>query len=122
MVPLPEPLGRRVRHVLTENARVLATVQALRSGDLSALGPLLDASHASQRDDYEVSVPEIELLVGFAREEEGVLGARLTGGGFGGSIVLLARSGEGARAAARIVERYSGRTSARETVLVPQNL
>ncbi len=116
---LPEPLGRRVRHVLTENARVLDTVRALRSGDMAALGPLLYASHASQRDDYEVSVPEIDLLVELGRAERDVLGARLTGGGFGGSVVMLARAGTGAAAAARIVARYTERSSHRATVLVP---
>lgn len=116
---LPEPLGRRVRHVLTENARVLATVQALRGSDLAALGPLLYASHASQRDDYEVSVPEIDLLVDLARAEPDVLGARLTGGGFGGSVVMLARAGSGATAAARIAARYTERAGRQATVLVP---
>ncbi|WNG49704.1 galactokinase [Archangium minus] len=117
---LPEPLGRRVRHVLTENARVLDTVRALRAGDLAALGPLLYASHASQRDDYEVSVPEIDLLVDLAREEPDVLGARLTGGGFGGSVVMLARSGKSADAARRIATRYGERAAPKATVLVPQ--
>ncbi len=117
---LPEPLGRRVRHVLTENARVLDTVRALRSGDLALLGPLLYASHASQRDDYEVSVPEIDLLVDLARGEPDVLGARLTGGGFGGSVVMLARAGKGADAAARIAARYSERSAHKATVLVPE--
>jgi len=117
---LPEPLGRRVRHVLTENARVLATVKALRRGDLEALGPLLYASHVSQRDDYEVSVPETDLLVDLARGEPDVLGARLTGGGFGGSVVMLARAGRGAQLASRIVSRYAQGSTHRATVLVPQ--
>ena len=60
---LPEPGRRRARHVLTENARVDATVDALRAGDLEAVGRLLDASHASLRDDYEASVPEVEATV-----------------------------------------------------------
>ncbi|HEY0097020.1 MAG TPA: galactokinase, partial [Archangium sp.] len=118
---LPEPLGRRVRHVLTENARVLATVKALRSGDLAALGPLLYDSHASQRDDYEVSVPEIDLLVDLGRAEPDVIGARLTGGGFGGSVVMLAKAGKGAAAAARIVARYAERSAHKATVLVPES-
>src|SRR5262249_9106178 len=63
---LPEPLGRRVRHVSDENARVLAAVGALRAGDVEGLGHLLSASHASLRDDYEVSVPELDTLVAFA--------------------------------------------------------
>jgi galactokinase len=119
---LPEPLGRRVRHVLTENARVLATVEALRAGDLAALGPLLFASHASQRDDYEVSVPETDLLVDLARAEPDVLGARLTGGGFGGSVVMLARAGKGADIASRIAARYTERAGRQATVLVPEPL
>jgi len=117
---LPHPLGRRVRHVLTENARVLATVRALRSGDLATLGPLLYDSHASQRDDYEVSVPEIDLLVDLGRAEPDVIGARLTGGGFGGSVVMLAKAGKGAAAAARIVTRYAERSAHKGTVLVPE--
>jgi len=119
---LADPLGRRVRHVVTENARVLATVKALRSGDLTALGPLMYASHVSQRDDYEVSVPEIDLLVELARGEPDVLGARLTGGGFGGSVVMLARAGKGADIAARISRTYTERTLRPGTVLVPQAL
>jgi galactokinase len=80
---------RRVRHVATENERVRATVQALEGRDLHALGALFSASHASLRDDYEVSTPTIDRLVEAALEA-GALGARLTGGGFGGSVVALA--------------------------------
>lgn len=85
---LDEPLGRRTRHVVTENARVLAAIDALKSGDVTAFGRLMAESHASQRDDYEVSIPEIDALVEGALRA-GALGARLTGGGFGGSIVAL---------------------------------
>jgi galactokinase len=116
---LPDPLGRRVRHVVTENARVLATVAALRSGDLPRLGTLFYASHDSQRLDYEVSVPEIDLLVDLAREDKDVYGARLTGGGFGGSVVMMARAGTGAAVAARIAERYKARSGQQPAVLVP---
>jgi galactokinase len=116
---LPGPLGRRVRHVVTENARVLATVEALRAGEADRAGALLDASHASQRDDFEVSVPEIDLLVSLARRSPGVLGARLTGGGFGGSIVALARAGEGARVAAHAAAGYDRVSGRRAEVLVP---
>jgi galactokinase len=85
---LPEPLSRRVRHVLTENARVEAMVEALAAGDLPAAGRLLDASHASLRDDYEASAPEVEATV--ARlERAGAAGARMVGGGFGGSVLAL---------------------------------
>jgi galactokinase len=85
---LPEPLGRRVRHVLSENERVEAAVAALGAGELPALGLLLDASHRSLRDDYEVSVPAVEEAVK-ACKEAGALGARIMGGGFGGSVLAL---------------------------------
>jgi galactokinase len=85
---LPAPLDRRVRHVLTENARVEAAVAALRDGDLEGLGALLDASHASLRDDYEVSVDAVERTVARLKDA-GAAGARIVGGGFGGSVLAL---------------------------------
>jgi len=85
---LPEPLDRRARHVFEENARVDATVEALSRGDLAAVGRLLDASHASLRDLYEVSVPELEAAVA-ALHAAGAAGARLMGGGFGGHVLGL---------------------------------
>ncbi len=99
---LPAPLDRRVRHVVTENARVLRTVDALRSGDLGALGELFAASHASMRDDYEVSVPEVDRIVARAATHDGVVAARLTGGGFGGSVVVLAHAGRAGEVAASL--------------------
>jgi galactokinase len=99
---LPEPLNRRARHVVTENARVLDMVGALRAGDVVRCGRLLDETHASLRDDFEVSLPPIDRLVESARGQRGVYGARLTGGGFGGAIVALARAGEGLDAARRV--------------------
>ena len=86
---LPERVTRRSRHVVSENARVLAAVAALRSGDLTTLGQLMYASHASLRDDYDVSAPELDALVEAARGVRGVVGSRMTGGGFGGSTVTL---------------------------------
>jgi galactokinase len=86
---LPEPLRRRARHVLGENARVDATVAALAAGELEEVGRLLDASHASLRDDYDASVPEVEQAVATLRRA-GVAGARMVGGGFGGSVLALA--------------------------------
>jgi len=80
---------RRVRHVRSENERVRETVSALERGDAQALGPLFAASHASLRDDYEVSTPTLDALVAAALEA-GAFAARMTGGGFGGSIVALA--------------------------------
>ncbi|MEE2036317.1 galactokinase [Nocardiopsis sp. CT-R113] len=86
---LPDDLSRRrVRHVVTENARVLDAVALLRSGDVRAVGPLLTASHASLRDDYEVTVPEVDTAVDAALAA-GALGARITGGGFGGCVIVL---------------------------------
>jgi galactokinase len=116
---LPEPLGRRARHVVTENARVLAAVTALEKGDLEALGVLFAASHASMRDDFEVSIPEIDALVELAARDPDVVAARLTGGGFGGSIVALALRGTAATASARIAAAYHDATAQKPAVLVP---
>lgn len=86
---LPERLARRARHVVTENRRVLAFEAALRDGDVEQAGQLLLASHRSLRDDFEVSVPEIDDLVATLMEIRGVHGARMTGAGFGGCLVAL---------------------------------
>jgi galactokinase len=85
---LPEPLAARARHVLTENARVDAMVAALHAGDLVEAGRLLDASHASLRDDYDASVPEVERTVAELKAA-GAAGARMVGGGFGGAVLAL---------------------------------
>lgn len=89
----PLPVRARCRHVWSENRRVLAAVAALRNGDVVTLGRLLDQAHASARDDYEISCPELESLVQAAREVPGVVGARLTGAGWGGCIVALVPHG-----------------------------
>ncbi len=86
---LPEIVRKRALHVVGENARTLAAVAALRAGDLEAFGRLMDESHASLRDLYEVSSPELDALVAAAQKVEGVLGARMTGAGFGGCAVAL---------------------------------
>ena len=85
-------LRRRTRHIVTEIARVRACVEALRAGDLAGVGRLFDASHASLRDDYEVSCAELDASVEAARGA-GALGARMTGGGFGGSSIALLPAG-----------------------------
>jgi galactokinase len=100
---LPAPLDRRVRHVLTENARVDAAVQALHAGDLAALGELIDASHASLRDDYEVSVDAVERTVARLKDA-GAAGARIVGGGFGGSVLALFGPGTQPPADATVVQ------------------
>ncbi|WP_424937274.1 MULTISPECIES: galactokinase [Bacteria] len=83
---------RRVRHVVTEDQRVLDAVDVLDARDPHALGPLLTASHASMRDDFEISVPELDTAVG-AATAAGALGARMTGGGFGGAVIALVEDG-----------------------------
>jgi len=96
---LPEPMRRRARHVLSENARVRSTVSALRRGDLAAVGELMNRSHASLRDDYEVSTSAVEEIVEGARRA-GARGARLMGGGFGGTVLALFEPGISPPAAA----------------------
>ncbi len=86
---LPEVIYRRCRHVITENARVLAAAEALERGELERFGLLMAESHASLRDDYEVSSRELDLMVELASKVEGVYGARMTGGGFGGCTINL---------------------------------
>lgn len=88
---LDEETFRRVRHVVTENQRVLDTVAALKSGGPLAIGDLLDASHVSMRDDFEISIPELDLAVETA-QANGAVGARMTGGGFGGAAIALVPS------------------------------
>jgi len=85
---LDEVTFRRVRHVVTENDRVLQTVELLGSAGPGAIGPLLDASHRSMRDDFEISCPELDLAVDTSRTS-GAIGARMTGGGFGGAAIAL---------------------------------
>ena len=87
---LPAPLARRTRHCVTEHRRTLAATTALREGDMAAFGGLMIESHASLRDDFEVSVPAIDALVA-SLTAAGAMGARLTGGGFGGCVVALTR-------------------------------
>lgn len=86
---LPETIARRARHVISENYRVQTGVQALRGGNFSAFGQLMIESHYSLKNDYEVSCAELDLLVDLALKQEGVLGARMTGAGFGGCTVNL---------------------------------
>jgi galactokinase len=116
---LEEPFRRRARHVVTEDERVLQAVAALRANDLAQVGELFYASHASMRDDYEVSVPQVDALVEIASSERDVYGARLTGGGFGGSVVILAKRGSGRAVAERVAERYRTECTETPTILLP---
>ena len=103
---LPEPLAARVRHVVTENERVLGARRALEADDRSSLGQLFAASHASLATDYAVSTPRLDALVAAASAVDGVVGARMTGAGFGGCIVALVEADAARHAADQIVERY----------------
>ena len=115
---LPEPLDGRARHVIGENARVLAAADAMRRGDGAPLGQLMYESHASLRDDFEVSTPELDLLVKLASGTDGVIGARLTGAGFGGCTVNLLMAGAEERFESEVVERYRQETGLAAEMLV----
>ena len=106
---LERGMPERVRHVVTENQRVRDFAAALERGDLVAAGELLLASHASLRDDYEVSTPELDLLVELARDA-GAYGARLIGGGFGGSVLALVEAEHADTIAVTVSSAYSERT------------
>lgn len=96
---------RRLRHAITENRRVLATEEALTNGNLEAVGRLFYESHVSLRDDFEVSTPELDTLVELGLEE-GAVAARMTGGGFGGCVIMLAASETAEALAGRVTDRY----------------
>ena len=105
---------RRSRHVVTEIARTAQVVEAFKSGDFSNIGSLMESSHRSLRDDFEVSCDELDLMVALATEiglEGGVLGARMTGGGFGGSTVTLCHSINAEAIARQMNDRYQAQTS-----------
>lgn len=107
--------ARRARHVVTENARTLEAAEAMQAGDAVRLGALMDASHASLRDDFEVSSDALDHMVRLARGAEGCYGARMTGAGFGGCAVALvdaARADAFARSVAAAYARESGREPA----------
>jgi galactokinase len=108
---------RRARHVVTENARVEATVAALAAGDLAAVGRLFAQSHASLRDDFEVSSPELDAMVEIASVVPGVIGARMTGAGFGGCTVNLVRPDAVAALRDAVQTRYPAQTGLTPRVL-----
>ncbi len=110
---LGDALYRRARHVISENERTLAAAAAIEAGDWPAAGRLMNDSHASLREDYEVSCAEVDLLVNLAQElgpADGVYGARMTGGGFGGCTVNLVRTAEAERIARAVCEAYHAKT------------
>ena len=103
---LDDETFRRVRHIVTENARVLAVVAALGDGGPRSIGPLLAESHASMRDDFEISVPELDLAVSTA-VAAGAIGSRMTGGGFGGAAIALVERGDLAEVSRSIHEAFA---------------
>ena len=107
---LPPKVISRCRHVITENARVNSAVAAFRSGDTKALGPLMLASHGSLRDDYEVSCKELDIMVEIASKQPGLVGARMTGGGFGGCTINLVESAAVNDFRRKVAAEYSSRT------------
>src|ERR1041384_175209 len=108
---LDDVVYRRCRHVITENARVLAAADALEQGDLERFGELMGESHRSLRDDYEVSSDELDLIVEIAEKIEGVYGARMTGGGFGGCTVNLVADSHAEDFQKRVSLEYERATS-----------
>jgi galactokinase len=117
---LPETIRRRCRHVVTENARTLAAAEALRRGDLAELGRLMNLSHLSLRDDYEVSCYELDALTEIALSLGGALGSRMTGGGFGGSTVSLVRRHALEEFKQVVAREYTRRTGLTTTILVSE--
>ncbi len=114
---LPEPLRRRARHVITEDNRVLEVLQGVSA---PRFGELMNTSHISLRDDYEVSVPALDMLVAMLQETPGVFGARLTGAGFGGACVALVASGQAKAIAQNVLERYRRAHGPGGRMLVPE--
>lgn len=107
---MPEVIARRAQHVLEENARTLAAAEALRQGDLNKLGALLNASHASLSQLYEVSIPELDLMAALAQRQDGVYGARMMGGGFGGAVIALVADEAVTRAVEAVSAAYTTQT------------
>jgi len=107
---LPPKVIARCRHVITENARVQSAVEAFHRGDSKALGPLMQESHRSLRDDYEVSCKELDLMVEIAAAQPGLIGARMTGGGFGGCTINLMKSVAVTEFKRKVAAEYSSRT------------
>jgi galactokinase len=107
---LPEVIYRRCRHVVTENERVQKAADALLNGDLPTLGQLMAESHCSLRDDYQVSCAELDTMVEIARAQPGVVGARMTGGGFGGCTINLVHAAMAENFKLAVAAEYEKRT------------
>jgi galactokinase len=115
---LPEIVRRRCRHIVYENERVLQSVEALKGGDLTTFGRLMNESHVSLRDDYQVSCRELNMMVEIAWQVEGVCGSRLTGAGFGGCTVSLVTREAMERFRAQVAARYQAATGVQPQIYV----
>jgi galactokinase len=115
---LDQVVYRRARHVVTENQRVLDAIAAMRAGNVEELGRLLDASHASMRDDFEITNDALNIMVSIARRQPGCYGARMTGGGFGGCAVALVEVGQAEDFAATVAREYEGEVRLKPSVYV----
>jgi len=115
---LPAVTARRCRHVVTEDQRTLDSVEALKRGNLAAFGKLMDASHASMRDGFEITTPDIDTLVEIQQNMPGCFGARMTGGGFGGCTVALVQDGAVPAVVEAIQAQYPARTGKTPQVYV----
>jgi galactokinase len=115
---LDETIRRRCRHVITENVRVQESAQALQTEDLETFGALMNASHESLREEYEVSITELDHLVATAQDTDGAYGARMTGAGFGGCVVCLVADESLSTLQRRLTERYEERFNLTPTLYV----
>jgi galactokinase len=118
---LPEPLQRRARHVLTEQLRVLLCIESLHAGDMGRVGSFLHASHTSSRDDFENTTAELDFLVEQLNGSDGVWGARLTGGGFGGAALAVTTESFGAQETETVQTAYRDRFGEEVTVLATRS-
>jgi galactokinase len=113
---MPEVVYRKCRHVVSENSRVQDYAAAMEAGDVQRIGDLMYASHLSLRNDYEVSCPKLDLMVDLARQHNGLIGTRMTGGGFGGCTINLVKGDEVGQFQARIAEAYEAQTGLKPEV------
>jgi len=109
---------KRIRHVVTENERVKMAASALQAADMAKLGDLMADSHRSLRDDYEVSTPELDLMLELARDQKDVYGARMTGGGFGGCTINLVHSARAGEVQQRLEQNYEAKTGLSPTIII----
>jgi galactokinase len=113
---LPPVILRRCHHVISENARVIEAAASLENGNLEDFGELMRQSHQSLRDEYEVSCPELDLMVELSEQIEGVYGARMTGGGFGGCTVNLVREDRAKHFATAVSRGYEKATGSKPEI------